>query len=465
LVVSTHTLSHPSWTVHSTRGVPLVGTSAVNQSSQRKRESGIVVPYNIFPTNIRLSANGFKPPEPDTRLNDTPQLACCLGLLQVDCELDDILDTTVRDWLGATKDEPDEKERLMTLATNVIRAFKRDEFKDANAIAEVVHLAPVLENNDFRYLIKEFYLGIDQSGLLDVHQLEGLAHLVQSARSGYLNADDLVKILGLLGTRLRDTHQQSTNHLYRLTKAVSHILNAMADTEVAGLDRENVLEPLSSYLDGLKGSSDPYLVYQAAYAYQALLYIPDNETLWQATLRRTGKVVRGMFGLMSAVKALDLNRFIEGLVYIQQGVTGASRIIRTVAITYDKVTSLMESGEQFFICLKEGLSFSRKCAWYPALRGADILIQNGQFAEFRKLICEVPCRRDVAFQWGVCERLGEITANSKWGSEIREGAIAFLGEIYRNDTAWGNQPMVKQWILNTLMQLSSQPGSGMQCML
>jgi len=53
--------------------------------------------------------------------------------------------------------------------------------------------------------------------------------------------------------------------LHQLTVAVSHVLDAMADADVKGLNRENIYEPLSSYLDRLKGSKDPYLVYQAAY--------------------------------------------------------------------------------------------------------------------------------------------------------------------------------------------------------
>jgi hypothetical protein len=351
----------------------------------------------------------------------------------------------------------------MTLATDVIRAFKRDELKDAKSVTEVVSLASVLENDDFRYLIKEFYSGIGQSGLLDLHQLEGLARLIQSADKGYLDSDDLVKVLTLLSTRLRDTHQQSTTHIYQLTVAVSHVLDAMADADVKGLSRENIHEPLSAYLYGLKGSKDPYLIYQAAYAYQALLCVPDDESLWQATLRRTGKVVQGVSGLVSAVKGLDLNGFIEGLGDIQKGLAGASEMVRIVKTAYEGAMSVAEDGRGFFECLQEGLSFNRKCAWYSALRGADMLILNGELAEFRKLVCEAPCRRDAAFQWGVCQRLGEVAANTAWDVETRRSAIAFLVEIYQNDTVWGDQANVKQWVVNILMQLASLPGGEMQC--
>ena len=419
---------------------------------------------HIFPRNVHPPAMDFEPPEPDTRLAGTPQLACCLGLLQATSLLDDVLDSPVRNWVQAAKDDTDELERLKTLATDVIRAFKRDEFKDAKAVTEVVYLAPVLEKDDFRYLLKEFHSGIEQSTLLDVHQLEGLSQLIQGADKTYLVADDLVKVLELLSTRLRDTHQQSTGHLYQLTLAVSHVLDAMADVEVKGLDREKLHEPLSSYLNELKDSTDAYLVYQAAYAYQALMCVPDNEKLWQAALRRTRKVAQGVSGLVSAVKGIDLSKFLEGLGDIQEGLAGASRVLGGIKSAYGQAMSLATSGRRFLECLKEGLSFDRKCAWYPALRGADTLIRGGHLAEFRKLVCEAPCRQDPAFQWGICQRLGELAINAAWDPETRRGAIAFLGEIYANDAEWGQQTSVKQWILGILMELSFRSGGEMQCM-
>ncbi|KAK3824987.1 MAG: WD40-repeat-containing domain protein [Benniella sp.] len=452
-------------TLNTTADITIVDPSPLHLTRQQKQTIDIVtLPQHVFPRNMRPPTIDFNPPEPDSRLNDTHQLAYCLALLQTSHETDDddILDPAARNWLQVIKTEQDEQERLKSLATDVIRAFKRDELKDAKAVTEVVCLSSVLDNNDFRYLTKEFYSGIDQSGLLDIHQLEGLAQLIQGAAPGCLDSDDLVKILGLLSTRLADTHQQSTSHLYKLTLAVSHVLDAMADIGVKGVDREKVHEPLSLYLDGLKGSSDSYLVYQAAYAYQALMCVPDDETLWQATLRRTGKVVQGISGLVSAVKGLDLNGFIDGLKDIQQGVAGVSGVVEFVKSTYEGASSLATGGKGFLDCLKEGLSFNRKCAWYSALRGADTLIRDGQFAEFRKLVCSAPCRLDAAFQWGVCQRLGDIAANLKLDIETRQGAIAFLGEMYRDDDGWGNQSTVKQWILSILIQFSSGSGGEKQ---
>jgi hypothetical protein len=166
---------------------------------------------------------------------------------------------------------------------------------------------------------------------------------------------------------------------------------------------------------------------------------------------------------MKAVKALDLNGFVDGLKDIQQGVVGASEVVKVVKDAYKGAAAFASDGQGFLKGLKEGLSFSHKSAWYTALRGADTLIRDGQLSAFKTLVYLAPCRRDVAFQWGVCERLGDIAANSTWDVDARHGAIAFLGEIYRDDMVWGHHATVKQWILNILMQLSSGSGSDVQC--
>jgi hypothetical protein len=427
------------------------------------RDMAVIHP-RIFPENTLPPTTVSKLPEPSERLIDTPQLVCCLGLLQARPSSDDIVEQTVQDWIKTVDKDTDEQERLRTLAVDVIREYLRDELKDTKAVAEVVRLAPVLERDDFRDLLRQFYMGIDKSGLLNLPQLEGLAEMIQNASPGYLDTDDLVKTLEFLGTRLRNTHQQSTNRIYQLTVVVSHVLDAMADSKVRGLDRENLHEPLSAYLEELQKSDDPHLVYQSAYAYQALLYVPDNETPWQATLRRTGKVIQGLSGIVSAVKGFDLNGFVEGLGNLQQGFEGATQAFRLAKDAYRGVASLAEGGQGLLEGLKEGLSFQRKRAWYQALRGADILIEAGQFAKLRKLICEAPCRNDPAFQWGLCQRLGDIAANTMWDANIRQGAVALLGEIYQNDAIWGNQANIKQYTLDVLMQLASPSMHNLQCM-
>ncbi|KAF9346759.1 hypothetical protein BGX34_003636 [Mortierella sp. NVP85] len=330
-----------------------------------------------------------------------------------------------------------------------------------NAITILVR-AGALDRKLFRDLFDEFCSGIDQSDLLNFHQLEGMALLIQGADPGLFNADDFAKILQLISSRPSDTRQQSADDMYQLSLAVSHLLDAMADTTVSGLDRRLLHEPLSAYLTQLKGSSDPYLVYQAAYTYQALLCVPDDETNWQAAMRRTGRTIKGVSGLVSAVKGLDLFKLFEGLEGIQKGVSGTFGVDVIVKAAYDGVPSLILGGQDFMDSLKEGLSFTRKRDWYSALRAADALIRDGELATFRNLVCKAPCRCDPAFQWGVCQRLGEMAANPMWDATTRRNAIELLGEIYRDDEIWGQQAIVKQWVLNILMQLATPSESALE---
>ncbi|KAG0204157.1 hypothetical protein BGX31_003242, partial [Mortierella sp. GBA43] len=442
---------------------PADGSSphASRATNINQRPKFATVSVHIFAENLRPPAIEYKLPQPDERLINTPQLVCCLSLLQDSSSSDDALEPVTQKWIQTIEKDADEQERLHALSKGVIRAFMRDELKDAKAIAEVVCLATVLNKDTFHDLLRELYSGIDHSGLLSFHHLEGLAQLIQGAADpGHLSADDLVKILELLSSRLQDTHQQSAHHMHQLTLAVSHVLDAMADTKVTGIDRKNLHEPLSTYLSGLMNSHDPFLVYQAAYAYQALLCVPDNETTWQAAMRRTGKIVKGVAGLVSAVKGLDLERFLDGLTEIQQGIEGVFKVVEVVRNAYDDVTALVKGGQGFVECLKEGLSFERRRDWYAALRGADILIRAGELATFKELVSRASCRYDPAFQWGVCQRLGEMAANPSWDAVTRRSAIAFLGEIYQDDEMWGHQASNKQWILNIVMQLASTKSSG-----
>ncbi|KAF8983543.1 hypothetical protein BGZ46_010051 [Entomortierella lignicola] len=412
------------------------------------------IPLEIFYKDVVPPVAKYNLPEDDERIASTPQLAYCLSLLNPSLISNEELDPAEFAWSQAKLNNPDEKGRLQTMGTDLVRVFVRDELKKPDVVAEIISLVAVLDPDDFRKVLQAFVDGIEHSVLLEIHLLDGLAQLVRNAVQGCFNADDLVKILNLLNKRLKDTHTQSTGHTYQLTLAISRVLDSMVDSQVNGLSREQLHEPLLEYMKGLKGSSDPYMVFQAVYAFQALQYVPDDETILQALLRRTGKVVRGVSGLVSAVKAMDLNGFVQGLQDIQGGLSAVGSAIALAQDAYSNAKALIESGQDFLDSLKEGFSFTQKSAWYPALRGLDRLLQEGRFAEFEKLIRGAPCRLDPAFQWGVGQRLGELAVNTAWDESTRKGAVAFLAELYRDDATWGQQANVKIWILRILSQLA-----------
>lgn len=167
---STCTAQSAKSTPHSSTDRQFVQSPRSPASPHKQGIHSATLPQDIFPANVRPPTIDFRPPEPNTHLMDTFQLAFCLSLLQA-CEPHDIVDLATRKLLDATHDDPDEQERLKVLAADVVRAFKKDNIKDPRTVTEGVYLDSVLGNGDFRHLLKESQSWVDRSGLLDIHQL------------------------------------------------------------------------------------------------------------------------------------------------------------------------------------------------------------------------------------------------------------------------------------------------------
>ncbi|OAQ22859.1 hypothetical protein K457DRAFT_1825144 [Linnemannia elongata AG-77] len=359
------------------------------------------------------------------------------------------LDKTELDWLETTKKDPMETDRLRRLATRMVEQFIADASKDSDKIAEIVILGPILEKEPYRNLLATFIMECDDFRVLDVDILQGLIQLVQGVSPGYLVADDLIELFGILRGRLNGTYQLWTEDSYHLTLAVSRILDFMADHKVQDLDRVLEHEPLSAVLSGLKNSSDPYLMYQACYAFQALQYVPDNESALQAVLRLSNGVVDSLFKVTAVLK-LDMASVLKGLGTLQEALEGA---ISADGNALEGVFSLMESGRGVLDSQKEGLGSGRKEPWYPAVRAAYAFVQAGQLKDLKQLIFEAPCRRDPLFQWGICQLLGEIAVDTVWDVSARQQSIFLLGHLRQHDLDWGQDESVKAWMLTIITKL------------
>jgi hypothetical protein len=243
----------------------------------------------------------------------------------------------------------DDIEQLNTMAESIVKEFIQDELKNPETIAEVTSLAPILSKNSLKILLDEFINKIHYSVLLKEDILVGLGALIRNAPLGYLDPDDLVQILDTLHTRLESTHQQSGNYIFRLIQTTSYILDGMVDCEVRGLKRKQLHEPLSNFLKGLKDHPDPSLVYQATYSYQALQHVPDDDTPLRKAMRRTGKVIQGVSGVLSAVKSMNAIAFIEGLQDLHGGI---KEIGLAAADTLNGTMKLYKSGQDLLDSLK-----------------------------------------------------------------------------------------------------------------
>ncbi|KAG9063979.1 hypothetical protein KI688_004093 [Linnemannia hyalina] len=458
--------------VHSVADLAVTSTPPVDKSLPAPVETKRI--SNIFLENLPAPMMKIELPAVQDRIEVTQQLAYCSALLlhgpsppqATAAELEEQardpaitlqrfpnLDKKELDWLAQMDKNLPAKERIYWLGTRMVDEFAKDVLKDSTEIAEIVLLGPVLDNETYRSLLSCTITAFEQSVLLNIDLLQGVVQLVQVAPTGSLVSDDLVKILRVLRICLQDTHQQSSAHPFHLTLALSRLLDVMAEHKVKDLNRVEDHEPLSGILSGLKGSSDPYLMYQACYAFQALQYVPDDESALQSVLRHGTGVVNGLIQV-SGVFKLDLGAVLEGLSNLQDAL---GDIMGVASDVYKGVNSVMESGRGVLDGLKEGFSEGKKRPWYAAIRVAQALLQAGQLKDLNQLIYEAPCRGDPLFQWGICQLLGEIASDVIWDTNVRQQAINFLGDLYKNDSQWGKDESVKTWMINIIGQLSTIP--------
>ncbi|KAG0304483.1 hypothetical protein BGZ97_001476 [Linnemannia gamsii] len=416
----------------------------------------------IFLENLPKPATETALPMLSERIEKTAQLVYCNALLLQGEEASDnvgqiksALTENERQWLVEMDNNPSKKAHIRWLTTRMVEEFIQDGVKDSTEIAEIIVLGPVLDREPYRKLLSCLIGGVEGAHILDVDLLQGLVRLVQSGSPRCLVSDDLVKILGILRIHLQGTHWQSSEHSFHLTQSVARVLDVMAEHNIKDLNRVEEHEPLSGVLSGLKGSSDPYLMYQACYAFQALQYVPDDETALQAILRHSEGVTSGLVKILGLVN-LDLNVVIEGLGDLKDVAAGVYDVAMPA---YVGLCSVMESGHCVLENLQDGYGSGsrKKRPWYVAIRAAYALVGTGQLKDLNRLIYEAPCRQDPLFQWGACQILGEIASDVIWDTTIRQHAIDLLGQLYKNDPEWGQDESVNTWMINIISQLGTTP--------
>ncbi|KAK3844698.1 MAG: hypothetical protein J3R72DRAFT_65688 [Linnemannia gamsii] len=365
------------------------------------------------------------------------------------------LDPVQQDLVQAFVQDKEEQSRVFGLVRKVVEEFVVDALKSSASISEVVLLGPGLDRDDYHKLLNSLIAEFKSATLLNIEPLRGLVHMIECAKPGCLVADDLVRILAILRTRLQYTHQQSTKHPYYLVLAISRLLDVMVEGKVKDLSRVTEYEPLSTLLTELSAHPDMRLKHQATYALQGLFHIPNDETRRGFVLRHAGNIAMGLLGVASVCR-LDMSKVGEG----------AGQLGRCAADLHDIATkateggrSLHASGQDIMTSIRGGIFSGGQQLWYPALREAQEHIRNGRLADFNSLVFEAPCRRDAEFQWGICQLLGEIAIDPLLDIVVRQNAIDFLAQLYRDDTVSNPDKDIWTYILDLLRQIDDPPDS------
>ncbi|GJJ73240.1 bilin biosynthesis protein [Entomortierella parvispora] len=393
-----------------------------------------------------VSTPDCRPPDLDEPLQSTHQLVYYLALLQ-DSFVGRDLPPHLLKWLQNPYASHEEK-RFMNLAVQMVYTFARDPVKDAATMAEVVQLAPILNEEYSRHLLKSLIDTVGRPGItiLHIHSIEWLTKMIQGAAPGSIDSNDLVSVLRFLHEPLQSLHRESEHQYHLLLVAVSRVLDAMVDADVGGIDRDRLHGPLTEFLQESESNKNPYLAFQAAYATQALLNVSDDENIWRAGFRRGWLVLKGGAGFAKMHDPTEIKDALEGLERLYEAGKGGIRFLKNAS----EAIKLREAPT---FTVKEGLKFKR--AWYRALRIAESYVMAGNLVKFQDLVTTSPCRDQLQFQWGICQLLGQFAADSQWDLEARRGAVAFLRAYHEGNRLWNRQKEVDEVIYDMLLKVVS----------
>ncbi|KAG0056881.1 hypothetical protein BGZ89_001988, partial [Linnemannia elongata] len=432
-------------------------TPSVMQLLREKSLPSIPIPYQelpeadqlyqgIFAENVQRSLNDVPLPVLGGHIESTAQLALCRMLLSgaKNNHQQQQLSEAQRSWQEALLREETGQQHIHELTNGVLEEFCVASIKDSRTIAEILLIAPTLDQGQYRKLLNNMINSFEETALQDIYLLQGLVKLIQSASDDYLQGDDLVRFLAILRRQLDDKHLQSSKRPFHVAVAISRVIDVMAERKVEDLRRVTECEPLLRTLKAVRESDDPYLKYQASYASQALQYVMDEETALQAVLRHTGTNSEGAI-MVSGVAKMDLGDLFDGLKQLKTVI----EMYESIKSAFQDVHTLVQSGTEAFDSFKQKMESGLKLAWYPALRAADFLVCSGRLCDFKSLILESPCRHEPEFQWGISQMLGEIAMDPSWNYPVG----SFLIYLLESGKKWTKDDNVRLWMLTMLRHL------------
>ncbi|KAG0368418.1 WD_REPEATS_REGION domain-containing protein, partial [Mortierella sp. AD032] len=428
----------------------------------------VYLPHNIFLADARApTIRSAMPANHCTNFESTVQLAFCASLLSKNTSSllfgsgaagVPSLDTAERAWLSAIREDPPAQAHIRWLISKLVAEFVKDASMGSAAISEVVILGPVLCQRDYRFLLSCLIERFNLAALLNVDLLQGLVQLVQCAPTDYLTEDDMVRIIMSVQRRFESTQASSKEHVYQLVFAISKILEVMVTGDVKKQSRQWDHQSFLEVLRGMgEGGDDTLLKFQVDYAYQSLLFLPDDETSWQALLRNAQSAAIGV-STIGCVFKLDPINVLAAVEHLQHVAGHAIDVVKPNIHAAPASQAIAQGGSQAAESMPP-----KKEAWFLILQAAHVLTREGRLVEFNSLICEAPCRFEANFQYGVCLILGEIIISQLWDFDSRVSAIDFLGELYNVEAGQKKNVKIQMLVVSVLSQVSkmSLPGVSM----
>ncbi|KAJ5614843.1 hypothetical protein N7528_008497 [Penicillium herquei] len=311
--------------------------------------------------------------------------------------------TTTRDLIErfqAVGQETEQGKALYALANRMIDIFK-DEKKPSYS-NEASHLSTILSGTDYVGLLEAFInavsRGASDNDLVDPRLLTDLCYVLRNSNDNLSKPHLLKPLLTNLHTRIKSA-ECALQKQYQLICTLGHLLDAMVDIKISGINRENTHEPLLNKLRSLRNHSEPRLAQASRYAYEALRGVPDDEGQWQAICRYSWMVLEPTANIAAAISTTDPTKAIDA----------ASKIFTTVKSLSSKIEArrdMYTASESLQDLLLQTLGYlPKEKLWYGSLRYSGILIEDRELDTLKELLPGLNCLRNESFWCGLYAQL------------------------------------------------------------
>ncbi|MCX8565550.1 MAG: NACHT domain-containing protein [Glomeribacter sp. 1016415] len=351
-----------------------------------------------------------------------------------------IIDTEHLAYCLNRKTNLEESDKLLELAYDIVRLFS-EEPRRSEIMREIAPLSKIANANFYRELISKTVEVFARSQLLMLPAVAtGLAVMIQNCpEEANLCSTELLRILSnCLENGCKSGEKE---HLLSLLQVTSQLLDAMVQSIIKKdrsikISRDDLQVPLKKVLDELGKNGNEELAYQARYAYQALIHIPNDESRGAQAWRHAYNIGGGAVLIWSGVLALDPDKFLAAF----------DRL-------YEKERHSIRDGLRN---VKEYLSKGKYREWYRALPAIDHLLEQNKLDQFEYFVRKSKLCRDSEFLQSLCQRLEKIAVTVS-DIEIGKKAIDFLIDIVHDPILWGKSKPVAQSVANALQRLKKQP--------
>ncbi|OJJ94887.1 hypothetical protein ASPACDRAFT_48336 [Aspergillus aculeatus ATCC 16872] len=347
--------------------------------------------------------------------------------------------------LGDSACDEKEKSALRALISQMVGRF-RDKSRPSYYV-EASRLSRATTQSQYHHLAQVFSRSIvdnaEKGNALDGELLPSFVFLLRNNSEGY-SRDGLCAAVNALRERLDyKIRENALEAQYLLCYTLGVLLDVAVDIKASEIDKDTLRDPLLKLLADLKRHDEPRVAQAAAYAYEALKGISDNQSPWDIFWSNSGRVIAVAAKTAGAVSTLNPDKLLD---------TGPDllELLEFLKKVYDGGIELFEARKEMDEVFVENIRrLPHQRLWYGILRYTSMLIFAGgiSFDTLEHILPKVPCGDSWQFWCGLYAQLeqGFLLGGQQEKDRIVQVVNATFDSKSLQETKAKNS-RVRQWI-------------------